>query len=107
MIYALRRLAVIPRLGPENIRHECLRIAVVERKPARLDLHHDAMARQEDVIRRGQGEAIEQRLVGGDGLGGFEALAIAAAENVGRDHQLIAAHVGLAGHFVGIDIDQL
>ena len=40
-IDALRRLHVVRRLGEEDVRHEGLRVAVVEREPARLDLHHD------------------------------------------------------------------
>ena len=64
----LRGFSIILRLGPEDVVDEGLRIAVVEREPARLNLHHDAVARQEDVVRRGQGEAVEQRLAGRDGL---------------------------------------
>ena len=41
------------------------------------------------------------------GFGSFEAFAVAAAENVGGDHQLKAAEVRLAGDFVGIDVDEL
>ena len=57
---ALRRLHVTLRLREHDVRHERLRVAVVEREPARLDLHHDAMARQERVARvrqRGSGTA--------------------------------------------------
>ena len=71
MVDALRGFAVVGGLGPENVGHESLRVAVVKRKPARLDLHHDAVARQEDVVGVGEIEAIEQWLVGGDGLGSF------------------------------------
>jgi len=62
-----------------------LRIAVVERKPGGLDLHHDAVTGQEDVVGGGKGEAIEQRLVRRDGLGCFEILAVPATENIGGD----------------------
>ena len=65
----LRRLPVIARLGPEDIGDEGLRIAVVQREPARLDLHHDPVPRQENVVRRRQGEAVQQRLVAAIGLG--------------------------------------
>ena len=68
VIDPLRRLAVVRRLRAEDVRHEGLRIAIVEREPARLHLHHDAVARQEDVVRRRQREAVRQRLVGGDRL---------------------------------------
>ena len=36
-----------------------------------------------------------------------EALAIAAAEDVLGDGQLVAAQLGLVGHLVGIDVDEL
>src|SRR5580704_536443 len=77
MVYALSGLAIIGRLGPEDVGHEGLRVAVVEREPARLDLHHDAMAGQEDVVGVGEIEAIEKRFVGGDGFGSFKAFAVA------------------------------
>ena len=46
-------------------------------------------------------------MFGFDGLGRGEALAIAAAEDVHGDRQLVAAQLGLVGHLVGIDVDQL
>ena len=63
MINPLRRLLVIGRSGPKNIGHECLRIAVVKREPTGLDLNHDAVPRQEDMIRVGKGESIFQRFI--------------------------------------------
>src|SRR5437667_11093976 len=65
------------------------------------------MARQEDVVCRRQGEAIEQRLVGRNGFGSFQALAITAAENIGGYHQLIAAHFLVPGDFIGINVNEL
>ena len=107
MVDPLRSLLVVAGFGPEDIGYEGLRIAVIEREPAGLDLHHDAVAGQEDVIRIWQRELVRQRLVGLDGAGGFEALAIADAEDVGGVHQLISSQCRLACDFVGIDIDQL
>src|SRR5277367_4273823 len=107
VVDALRGFAIVGGLGPENIGDEGLRIAVVEREPTGLDLYHDAVTRQEDVIGIGKIEAVKERLVGGDGLGSFEAFAIPAAKNVGGDHQLVAAEVGLAGDFVWVDVDEL
>jgi len=106
VVDALGGFAVVGGLGPENVGDESLGIAVVEGEPARLDLDHDAMAGKEDVIGVGKIEAIEQRLVGSDGMGSFEAFAIAAAEDVAGDHELIAAEFGLAGNFVGVDVDE-
>lgn len=107
MINALDGLAVVLGLGPENVRHEGLRVAVVERKPTGLDLHHDAVAGVEDVVDVWQGEAVEQRFIGRDRLGGIEVLAISAAEDIRGDHELVTTHRGLAGDFVGIDVNQL
>ena len=76
-------------------------------EPRRLHLHHDAVARQEHVIRRRQGELVRQRCIYLDRLRILEARAIASAEDVHRDPELVAAHLGLAGDFVGIDVDQL
>src|SRR5258706_7816060 len=42
VVNALHGLPVIGGLGPEDVRHERLRVPVVEREPAPLDLHHDA-----------------------------------------------------------------
>src|SRR5260370_33252147 len=97
VVDALRSLSKIPRFSPENRWHEGLWVAVVQGKPARLYLDHDPVAGQKDMVRRRQSETVEQRLVGCNGLGRFQALAIAAAKNVGRNHQLISAHVGIAG----------
>src|SRR4029079_4999976 len=41
MVDALGGLPIVLRLRPEDVGHERLGIAVVEREPARLDLHHD------------------------------------------------------------------
>src|SRR5437899_12440648 len=75
VIDTLRSLAIILGICPEDAGDESLRIAVVEREPARLDLHHHAVAWQEHVVRRGQREAIEQRLISRDRLGRLQALA--------------------------------
>src|SRR5713226_3291149 len=107
MVDALGGFAIVGGLGPENVGNESLRIAVVEGEPARLNLHHDAVAAQEHVIRRGEREAIEQRLVRREGLWRFKTLAIAAAENISGDHELVAAHFGLRAYFVGIEVDEL
>src|SRR5262245_53937450 len=104
MINPLRGLAVFLRLGPEDVGREGLRIAVVKREPARLNLRHYAVARQEDVVRRWQRESIEQRLIGFNGFSRLQALAVSPAKDVGGDHQLIAAHLWLAGDFVGINV---
>src|SRR5580698_6841412 len=100
MINPLYGFSEICRLGPENICYERLRIAVIERKPARLDLHHDPVARKEYVVCRREGEVIQEGRTGRNRFGNLQALAISAAENIGRNHELIAAHRRLAGDFV-------
>jgi len=59
------------------------------------------------VVRRGQREAIEQRLISRDRLGRLQALAIAATKDVGGNHELVATHGWLARDLVGIDVNQL
>ena len=65
------------------------------------------MARQKYVIRGGEREAIRQRLAGREGLRGLQTLAVAAPEDVHRDRELVAAHVGLPGHLRRINVDHL
>ena len=103
----LRGFLEVLRLRPEDAGDVLLRVAVVEGEPARLHLHHDPMPRAEDVVRVGQGEAVGERLVGDEGPGRFQALPVAAAEDVGRDHELVAAHRRLGRHLVGVDVDEL
>src|ERR1035437_8286087 len=79
---ALHRLLVVPRLGPKNIRHKRLWIAVIQRKPARLNLHHDPVPGQKNMVRRRQHEAVEQSLVGRDRLRSLQALRVTPAKNV-------------------------
>ena len=50
-------LLVVGWLRPENVRHERLRISIVQREPARLDLHHDSVPGQKHVVRRRQRES--------------------------------------------------
>ena len=107
MVNPLHRLAVVSRLRPENAADEGLWIAIVQRKPTGLDLQHDPVTREEDVVRRGQREAVQEGLMRRDRFGCLEALAIAAAENVGRYHQLITSQGRLGGYLVGVDVDQL
>jgi len=83
VVDALGGFLEVARLGPEDIGDESLRIPVVEREPAGLDLHHYSVAWQEDMIRRGHSEFVEQRLIGSDRFRGFEAFPIAPAENIG------------------------
>src|SRR5215213_2529228 len=61
---------------PEDALHECLRVAIVKWEPARLDLHHDAVTRQEHVIRCRQFETIFQRLIGCDRFRKLQTLTI-------------------------------
>src|SRR5687768_847115 len=71
-------LAIIRRLRVEDVRHERLRIAVVQREQCRLDLHHDPMSRLKDVVHVRQLEADLYRLVRRDRARVLEALAVAA-----------------------------
>src|SRR5579859_561497 len=103
----LRRALVISRLGPEDIGHKSLRIAIVEREPAGLHLHHDAVAGQKNVVGCRQLEAIEQGRIGFDRLRRLHAFAIAPAENVHGYRELVTAHVRLSCDFIRIHINHL
>ena len=45
----MRLRTVVARLRLEDVRHERLRVAIVEREPRALHLHHDAVAALERV----------------------------------------------------------
>jgi hypothetical protein len=107
VVNPLHRFLVIGGLGPKDVRYKCLRIAIVEREPARLYLHHDAVTGEEDVVCRRQSELIKQRLIGRDRFGVGQALAIAAAKDIGGNHQLIPAQFRIGCDFIGINIDHL
>src|SRR4249919_2592615 len=104
---ALRRLSILLRLCPENTRYKCLRIPVVQREPRRLNLHHDPMAGQKDVVRGGKRKLVRKRLVRFDRLRRLEAFAIAAAEDVAGNHELVSTELWLRREFVGVDVDEL
>src|SRR5262249_30173776 len=57
----LRRFLIIRRFRVKNIRNVSLRVAIVQWKPARLDLHHDPVARQEHMIDSREHEAVALR----------------------------------------------
>ena len=63
MVDPLCGLSIVTRLRPEDVGHEGLRIAIVKREPARLDLHHDPVAGQEDVVRGRQIEFVDRKSV--------------------------------------------
>src|SRR3546814_11451420 len=58
----LGRLAVIPGPGEEDVRHEGLRVAVVERAQGRLLPHHQAVTRLDGVVGVGQVISAERRV---------------------------------------------
>src|ERR1700730_5681685 len=77
--------------GVGNI-YKLLRVAIDQGKPSALDLYHDAMAAAKRVIDVGQGKVQRSRLVGGERLGLFEAVAELSTEWLAADQLLIAAH---------------
>src|SRR5215472_5134668 len=93
VIHALRGLLVVLGAREEYVVDVGLRIAVVERKPARLDLHHQAVAGQEHVVHLRQREAVLLHLARRYGTRVAQALAVTPAEYVHRDSQLVATHV--------------
>src|SRR5207244_5687622 len=77
VVDTLRSFAVIPGFCAENGGHESLRIAIIQREPTGLDLYHDAVCGEANVVRCEQVETVEERLVGRERLRSLEALAIA------------------------------
>ena len=61
VVHALRRLHVIFGARKKNVGHKRLRITVIQREPTGLNLHHDPVTRQKNVIRRGQSEFVSER----------------------------------------------
>src|SRR2546421_2924939 len=59
----------------ENIGNEFLRIAIDERKPCALDLHHDFVADEEAMIHLVQAESVGQGFVALEARWMFEAFA--------------------------------
>src|SRR5882762_10324678 len=75
----LRGLAVVAGFGKKNVRHVGLWVAVVEREPARLDLHHDAVARQKHMVHVRQCELVALHLTRRNGTGMDQTLAVTSA----------------------------
>ena len=78
-----------------DVGQKFLWIAVVEREPRTLNLDLNAMALEERVVGSVEAEAIFEDLVSPNGPGMFEALAVAAAEDLRVDDELVKAHVRL------------
>src|SRR5438552_10810647 len=86
VVDTLRSFAVIPGFCPENVGHESLRIAIIQREPTGLNLYHDAVSGEENVVRCGQVETVDQRFVGRQRFRSLQTLAIAAAKDVSGNH---------------------
>ena len=74
----------------ENVRHEFLRIAVIERKPGALYLHHDAVTLFENMIRCVQIDRERCHLIGHQWLWLLKRFPVAAAKDFIRNHQFIS-----------------
>ena len=59
--------------GREDVRDKFLRVAISDRKPRTLDLHHDLGALEEPMVQRVQAETAGQQL---PGRNGFEVIRI-------------------------------
>ena len=64
VIDPLGSLDIVGRLGEKDVIDKALRIAVIERKPARLHLHHNAMSRQKNMIGIRQFKHIADNFIG-------------------------------------------
>ena len=79
----LRSLAIVGWFRPEDAPHKSLRVAVIQREPARVHLHHDLVAGQEDAVCGWQLESVEKRLIHFERLGRFQAFAVAQRSSAG------------------------
>ncbi len=103
--HSLRRDLIIGWLGVENILDEFLWIAIIQRKPCALHLHHNAMSFLERVIVRPEVYRVFVDVVGINRGRLFKALSISAAKNFVGNHQLIARHI-LFARLIRIDVNQ-
>ena len=88
VVNALGGLLIIPWLSQKDIGNELLRVSIVEREPCRLDLDHQAMTGEKDMIRGRKGKLVAECDVWLEGPRPLEAFAVAPAEDVGRNHGL-------------------
>jgi hypothetical protein len=65
------------------------------------------MTGEKDVIRGRKSKVIGECNVRLEGLGLLEAFAVAPAEDVGCNHQLVSTHLRLLRHLIGVNIDKL
>ena len=96
----------IGRLRVEDVRHEDLRIAIIQREPRALHLHHDAVPLLEAIRLRRNMHRVLEHPIGRDRLRMVECGPIAAAHDFSRDHQLVTAHSPVALGGVRVDIDE-
>src|SRR5580692_2903623 len=68
----LRGLLVVALFGFENIRYKFLWVAIVEREPGALYLHHDAMTLFKDVVRGVKVDGERRHFARGDRFRFFE-----------------------------------
>src|ERR1700722_2604987 len=101
VINALGSLLKIFGFGLRNI-FKSLWIAVDQRKPRALDLHHDAMAATESVIDAGQIEIDRGRLIRHERLRLFKTIAKFRAVRLAANQLLVSTHVRVPGIRVGI-----
>ena len=92
---------IVGGLGGHDVGDEGLGIAIVEGEPGALDLDHDAVALEEDVVGGVEGELVFLGGVGGDGFGVGAAGAIAAAKDFVGDHELVAGGIGVGARIDG------
>ena len=101
VIHALPGRLEIVRAGLINI-DERLRVAVEQREPRALDLHHQPVTRPEDVADVVERKHDPRRLIGHERHGLLEAVAELAAEHVAAHQLLIAAETHVARVVAGV-----
>src|ERR1044072_6380814 len=91
----------------ENVCYKLLRVAIDNRKPGPLHLHHNTVALLKSMIVGRKTYLVVINRVGDERFRFFKTLQIPAAKHVSRNHELVSTHRRVRLKLGGIDVDQL
>src|SRR5260370_24755947 len=106
-IDALCGLAIVVLVSQKYIWHKVLRIAIDYREPGALHLHHNPVSLQENMIVGGKAYRVVRHRIRNDWRGFLQAVAIAPAQDIARDHQLVSSHLGIWRILFRVHVDEL
>src|SRR5215475_12660994 len=105
--HPLGRALKVRFLREEDVRRESLGVAVDHREPGALHLNHDPVSLQEDVVVGWESDLVTRHRIWRNRLGLLEAVAVAPAQYIARNHQLKAAHLRIGLILLRININEL